>query len=181
MCNDGNVCTDDSCNPATGCVYTNNTASCDDGNACTTADTCSGGACVGGTPLVCNDSNACTDDSCNPSSGCVYTPNTLCVDYDVLGFRCSHSTSVGGTTTITVVIKNQGTTNPGALLTLSGMQGVTLIPIVTGVTVSDPVGGGRTTYTFSYIPVTTGNILWSVLLTDGDPDFDGGMCTTIVK
>src|SRR5207253_2854691 len=34
-CNDGNPCTDDSCNPTTGCVHTNNTASCDDGNACT--------------------------------------------------------------------------------------------------------------------------------------------------
>ena len=39
-CDDGNVCTDDSCNPASGCVNANNIASCDDGDACTTADTC---------------------------------------------------------------------------------------------------------------------------------------------
>src|SRR5436309_4065137 len=52
-CNDANVCTTDSCNPATGCVHTANTASCDDGNVCTTADTCAGGVCVGGPPLVC--------------------------------------------------------------------------------------------------------------------------------
>ena len=52
-CNDANVCTTDSCNPATGCVHMANTASCDDGNVCTTADTCAGGVCVGGPPLVC--------------------------------------------------------------------------------------------------------------------------------
>ena len=52
-CNDANVCTTDSCNPATGCVHMANTAPCDDGNVCTTADTCAGGVCVGGPPLVC--------------------------------------------------------------------------------------------------------------------------------
>src|SRR5207245_8920251 len=52
-CNDGNACTDDSCNPASGCVSTPNTAACSDGNACTTADACAGGACVGGPPPVC--------------------------------------------------------------------------------------------------------------------------------
>src|SRR5881398_276998 len=52
-CSDGNVCTDDACDPATGCVNTPNTAACTDGNACTTADTCAGGVCVGGPPLVC--------------------------------------------------------------------------------------------------------------------------------
>jgi hypothetical protein len=37
-CRDGNPCTNDSCNPATGCVNTNNTSPCNDGNACTTSD-----------------------------------------------------------------------------------------------------------------------------------------------
>lgn len=47
--------------------------SCNDSNACTTGDSCTGGSC-GGSPRGCNDSNACTADSCNPSSGCVNTP-----------------------------------------------------------------------------------------------------------
>ncbi|MDI7269410.1 MAG: hypothetical protein QME96_15590, partial [Myxococcota bacterium] len=52
VCNDFNVCTDDSCNPATGlCVYAANTAPCEDGNPCTTPDRCSGGACVAGPGL----------------------------------------------------------------------------------------------------------------------------------
>jgi cysteine-rich repeat protein len=75
-CDDNNPCTDDTCDPSTGCAHSNNTASCDDGNACTTNDTCGGGTCHAGAPLVCNDNNGCTNDSCNPTSGCVYTNNT---------------------------------------------------------------------------------------------------------
>jgi hypothetical protein len=74
-CNDDNVCTDDSCDAATGCINTNNTLPCDDGDECTTADTCSGGACVGGAPTDCDDGVSCTDDSCNSVTGCVNAPN----------------------------------------------------------------------------------------------------------
>jgi hypothetical protein len=49
--NDNNPCTDDSCDPETGAVYTFNTAPCDDGNPCTEADLCGGGSC-GGTPVA---------------------------------------------------------------------------------------------------------------------------------
>jgi hypothetical protein len=51
VCNDANACTDDSCNPGSGCVFTNNTAACDDGNACTAGDVCGGGTCAG-TPIT---------------------------------------------------------------------------------------------------------------------------------
>lgn len=40
-------------------------ASCVAGDGCTTADTCTAGACVAGPPLDCDDFNDCTDDSCN--------------------------------------------------------------------------------------------------------------------
>ena len=79
-CNDGNVCTDDSCDSGLGCQNVNNTASCDDGNACTTNDACSGGACVGGPAPNCDDANFCTDDSCNPATGCQHVNNTLVCD-----------------------------------------------------------------------------------------------------
>jgi hypothetical protein len=48
-CDDANVCTNDSCDPVSGCAHANNTAACADGNACTTGDTCRGGVCSGGT------------------------------------------------------------------------------------------------------------------------------------
>jgi hypothetical protein len=60
-CNDGNVCTDDSCAPATGCVYANNTAACDDGRLCTTPDACSGGVCVGTVTGLTECDGACWD------------------------------------------------------------------------------------------------------------------------
>ena len=45
-CDDTNPCTDNSCNPATGCVFTNdNTNTCTDNNACT-LDACVNGACT---------------------------------------------------------------------------------------------------------------------------------------
>lgn len=49
-CNDGNPCTIDSCDPATGfCRHTiQNGMLCDDGNACTTFDACMNGICVPG-------------------------------------------------------------------------------------------------------------------------------------
>src|SRR5262249_37068740 len=96
-CNDGNPCTDDSCDPLRGCVQTNNTAACDDGNACTTADTCAGGSCVGGPPPNCNDGNSCTADSCDPATGCTHTTLadlTPCED----GNLCTQSDAcLGGT------------------------------------------------------------------------------------
>src|SRR5206468_3236436 len=79
-CNDGNVCTDDACDPATGCTHTNNSVSCNDGSACTTNDACSGGLCVGGPPTNCNDGNVCTTDACNPATGCTHTNNTAPCD-----------------------------------------------------------------------------------------------------
>ena len=47
MCDDSNVCTDDSCDPSTGCVTTDNTVACDDLDACTTGDVCAAGVCDG--------------------------------------------------------------------------------------------------------------------------------------
>jgi hypothetical protein len=71
---DADICTTEACNPATGlCGSTANTVPCDDGNPCTTLDTCGAGACHGGPPLDCNDANLCTSDACSPASGCVHT------------------------------------------------------------------------------------------------------------
>jgi cysteine-rich repeat protein len=44
----------------------NNTLPCDDGNACTTGDACSGGTCVS-TPITCPACEACAAGSCVPT------------------------------------------------------------------------------------------------------------------
>jgi hypothetical protein len=75
-CDDANLCTDDACDPKTGCTFTVNTAPCDaDGNACTENDVCAGGSCVAGLKKVCEDKENCTKDACDPTTGtCVFQP-----------------------------------------------------------------------------------------------------------
>lgn len=82
-CSDNNVCTADSCNPASGCVWVAAPGSCNDGNACTTGDTCAGTQCTG-TAVDCSDTDPCTAEKCEPSAGCQYPP-TICNDKDSLG------------------------------------------------------------------------------------------------
>jgi hypothetical protein len=81
QCDDGNPCTDDSCDETSGCVHNNNDASCEDGDECTTDDACVDGECIAGTNLDCDDELDCTDDYCDANTGCVHTPNDwLCDD-----------------------------------------------------------------------------------------------------
>ncbi len=88
VCDDSNVCTDDRCDPATGnCVFTNNTAPCDDGLLCTVNDACVGGVCVSGNPVHCDDGNVCTTDSCDSGTGqCVFLPIPLPLEVGRLDF-----------------------------------------------------------------------------------------------
>jgi hypothetical protein len=74
-CNDGNVCTTNTCVNNV-CVSSNNTNACSDGNECTVNDRCSGGACLSGTPRSCSDGNLCTTDGCDPAIGCTFIHNT---------------------------------------------------------------------------------------------------------
>jgi YD repeat-containing protein len=122
-CNDGNACTQtDSCEAGV-CVGANPVActasdqchdmgacdqatgvcsnpakadgtNCSDGNACTQADRCQSGVCVGTNPVVCMASNQCHDaGTCDPSSGVCSNPNkangTSCND----GNACTQTDS----------------------------------------------------------------------------------------
>ncbi|MBT9556902.1 MAG: C-type lectin domain-containing protein [Myxococcales bacterium] len=81
-CDDSNPCTQDSCEPASGCLHTAVTAACDDGDACTIGDACAAGACAG-SPRTCDDGIACTGDTCDSALGCTTTPlatGTACDD-----------------------------------------------------------------------------------------------------
>ena len=72
-------------------MFTNNQEPCSDGNACTLADTCEEGVCIGGGPPECDDSNPCTVDTCKPAVGCQNTDNTSpCND----GNACTQETPV---------------------------------------------------------------------------------------
>jgi len=79
-----------SCDPATGACTnpaTANGTSCDDGDACTLADTCQDGTCVGDSPVVCTALDQChAAGTCNPATGVCSNPNepdgTACDDGD---------------------------------------------------------------------------------------------------
>jgi DNA-binding beta-propeller fold protein YncE len=105
-CDDGNVCTDEVCNAGV-CVYTNNTAGCDDGLFCTMTDVCAGGVCGGSgdpcPPLFCDEvKDACVE--CLTSTDC--TGGLFCIDgvcapcpppvVEVEGPRCFTVTPVEG-------------------------------------------------------------------------------------
>jgi len=98
-CDDGNVCTDDSCNEESGCVFVANLESCEDGDACTENDVCVQGWCTSGESVVCDDDNVCTDDFCDPDTGCDGTPNAAACDDGnacTTNDTCADSSCVGG-------------------------------------------------------------------------------------
>ncbi len=75
VCDDDNPCTNDSCTPAQGCRHQPvSTGTCDDGDLCTGAGTCSGGVCRKGQAIDCDDDNPCTTGLCDALQGCVQIP-----------------------------------------------------------------------------------------------------------
>ena len=84
-CDDGDACTDDACDPATGLCLSFPNYDCDDSNACTD-DSCDPitGLCNNFPNFDCDDFDACTDDSCDPATGlCTNTPGIDCDDGNV--------------------------------------------------------------------------------------------------
>ncbi len=98
-CDDGNGCTNDTCNPLLGCKHTNNSQPCDDLDPCTMQDQCVGGMCVGTGAADCEDDNPCTTDYCDPMAGCTHVPNTVSCDDGnacTFGDKCQGGTCAAG-------------------------------------------------------------------------------------
>ena len=74
VCVDGNECTQDTCDSQKGCVFIFVSDACDDGNPCTTENTCEEGVCGKGIPTPCDDDNPCTLNGCSPAVGCTFDP-----------------------------------------------------------------------------------------------------------
>ena len=73
-CDDGDACTDDSCDKVKDCVHINNTAPCADGDKCLDKKACKDGKCIGGSKTNCDDGDKCTADKCDSSAGCIHDP-----------------------------------------------------------------------------------------------------------
>ena len=70
---DGYQCTSDLCDGKGVCRHAQRSGPCDDGDPCTSNDSCFGGSCSGGTPVTCAP---CL--SCDGVLGCVPTLDTHC-------------------------------------------------------------------------------------------------------
>ena len=150
VCDDFNPCTDDSCNPNTGCVYTNSTAACDDDDPTTCGDLCASGICAG--------------DPCNPSAGrvtldrhsygCTDRLDIVVRDADLAGYGtvtvtvASTTEPIAETVTLTESPVNSGRFS-GFLLSTMGQPTVDgMVSVVDGDTITviyidadDGVGG----------------------------------------
>ena len=74
-CDDNSPCTADACDPQKGCNYSDQAATCEDGDICTSGDKCAKGkdakwGCQPGAAVDCNDNNPCTVESCVKAKGC---------------------------------------------------------------------------------------------------------------
>ena len=58
--------------PSGACMGRAEGTPCDDGDPCTAADRCAGGACAAGPAISCDDGNPCTADNCDPAVGCLH-------------------------------------------------------------------------------------------------------------
>jgi len=98
-CADGNPCTNDACDPTSGCTHA--AVVCEDSNPCTRAacdpDT---GRCVAARdPAACDDDNDCTLDVCDPVAGCSHPVlSGACDDKNACTTEdaCLAGTCVGG-------------------------------------------------------------------------------------
>ncbi len=71
-CDDGNQCTNDTCEKLKGCIHDKlNATPCSLGSACTKKESCIVGLCKG-IEVQCDDKNVCTKDSCDDQTGCAY-------------------------------------------------------------------------------------------------------------
>ncbi len=72
-CENSNVCTTESCQPAIGCrvVAVANGTPCPDATVCNGAESCQSGSCAAGAPLACDDGLFCNGaESCDDTDGC---------------------------------------------------------------------------------------------------------------
>ena len=96
----------------------------------------------------------------------------LDIDIDQLRLTNRVSVSRGGSVDIVLAVKNNGTADGIANATVVGMQNGVQVYAET-ISVSDPVGNGRTTITFPpFTPAVARDITWRATIDDEDPDID---------
>ncbi|HKY35080.1 MAG TPA: carboxypeptidase regulatory-like domain-containing protein, partial [Polyangiaceae bacterium] len=132
---DGNPCTADGCDPVIGVAHmpVMDGTACDDGNACTLAESCASGACQGGNARECPASDAChLAGSCESTTGeCLAVPKpegAPCDDATVCNGRETCQLGVCGAGTPSVLDDN----NPCTVDSCDPTLGETHAPVAAG-------------------------------------------------
>jgi len=123
-CDDGDTCTDDTCDKVKlACSHKprKDGVSCDDGNKCTTKDTCKAGKCDA-VPRTCDDGNECTISQCSPTTGCTFPAKAD-------GALCAKGTGLCGDGKCTCAV---GTRSTGGMCVDCGCHAVGAIGKSTG-------------------------------------------------
>ena len=179
-CDDGELCTDDTCDPTIGCVISYNVAVCDDDNECTLDDACADGACAGGVARDCDDGNPCTDDTCVPDTGCVSMPNALpCEDGNpcTLNDQCTGGNCMAGTNECPCVSDDECLAYDNGNLCDGALQCVNGKCLVKPNSVIECDDSGDTQCKMNTCDPATG-VCGYVFLEDGEACNDGDLCTT---
>jgi hypothetical protein len=104
-------------------------------------------------------------------------------DLDVKSFKVSSHIKLDKVKPIQIRldVKNNGVAEGQGMATVTGMQnGVEVYN--QSLPVSDGVGNGHRRYFFpSFVPTASGEIVWTVTLSDDDPDMDERMAVTMVS
>lgn len=103
VCDDGSICTTDSCDTATGCKFTpspDGTVCGGDGATCGALSKCTAGKCQVIQAAGCDDANVCTADVCDPKVGCTHAAQT--------GAKCTANKDGSPCTTGTVQCQASG-------------------------------------------------------------------------
>ena len=100
------------------------------------------------------------------------------VDLDIQSFSAPSQGRTGRLLFVRLRVINSGRVDLPQDATLVGIQNAFEVYRQT-TAVSDPVGGGATTWTFpSFTPAVVGDISWTVTVDDSDPDADVATATT---
>lgn len=166
-----------------GCATALDGTPCDDSNACTTADTCQAGTCVGASPVQCAAApDQCHQDGvCDPATGACSNPleadGTACSDSNACtdGDTCQAGACVSG-----ALAQCEGTCDPGTGVCTPDGPPIVLTNIVvgqnleatTGVTLGSPAPSAGLTVT-----VTSGDPQRVLLSTD--PTAPGSSSVTV--
>ena len=118
-----------------------------------------------------------------PLSGSGFEAPVEVLDLDIKSFSVTKKVSLTRVKPLTIklTVSNKGTIEGSAPATLTGMQNGGMVHEQT-LMVTDAVGNGSARYTLDpYTPNATGEILWTLVIDDSDPDDDVETATTVVN